>query len=107
MRVHGRVSKRRPVAAVRTPKVKASRIPAIEAITRKRRRFGENTGVGSGEVFSGGGCIYYDFFHRREPLYFFRNTTDCEASALVVPILRTEARREEVLVVRGRGRVSM
>ena len=49
VRVRGRVSMRRPVVAVRTPTVKASRVPAIDATTRKRKRFGENTGVGSGE----------------------------------------------------------
>ena len=47
-RVRGRVSMRRPVVAARTPIVKASRAPDIVATTRKRKRFGENTGVGSG-----------------------------------------------------------
>ena len=50
-RDRGRVSMRRPVVAVRTPTVKASRVPDIEATTRKRKRFGENTGVGSGRQF--------------------------------------------------------
>ena len=48
VRGRGRVSMRRPVVAVRTPIVKASRVPVIEATTRKRKRFGENTGIGSG-----------------------------------------------------------
>ena len=48
VRARGRVSTRRPVVAVRTPTAKASRAPAIVATTRKRKRFGENTGVGSG-----------------------------------------------------------
>ena len=48
VRDRGRVSMRRPVVAVRTPMVKASRVPVIEATTRKRKRFGENTGIGSG-----------------------------------------------------------
>ena len=52
VRVRGRVSMRRPVVAVRTPTVKASRAPVIAATTRKRKRFGDNTGVGSGEVAS-------------------------------------------------------
>ncbi|MBR3257048.1 hypothetical protein IKG02_02055 [Candidatus Saccharibacteria bacterium] len=43
---------RRPVAAVRTPTAKASREPDIIATARKRKRFGENTGVGSGCFWS-------------------------------------------------------
>ncbi|MBR3257047.1 hypothetical protein IKG02_02050 [Candidatus Saccharibacteria bacterium] len=39
----------RPVEAARTPVVKASRAPVIGATTHKRKRFGENTGVGSGD----------------------------------------------------------
>ena len=48
VRARGRVSMRRPVVAARTPIVKASRVPVIGATTRKRKRFGENTGIGSG-----------------------------------------------------------
>ena len=40
---------RRPVVAARTPIVKASRAPAIVTTPHKRKRFGENTGVGSDE----------------------------------------------------------
>ena len=49
VRVHGRVSRRRPVDAAQTPIVKASRVPEIETTTRERKRFGENTGIGSGK----------------------------------------------------------
>ena len=49
-RARGRVSRRRPVVAARTPTVKASRVPVIVATTRKRKRFGENTGIGSGKT---------------------------------------------------------
>ena len=48
VRARGRVSMRRPIETARTPTVKASREPVIEATIRKRKRFGENTGVGSG-----------------------------------------------------------
>ena len=47
--VQGRVGTRRPVMTARAPIVKASRVPAIVATTRERKRFGENTGIGSGE----------------------------------------------------------
>ena len=50
-RARGGVSTRRPVEAARTPAVKASREPAIVATPRKRKRFGDNTGIGSGEDF--------------------------------------------------------
>ena len=39
-RVRNRVSSRRPVVAVQTPNVKASRAPVIEATLRKCKRFG-------------------------------------------------------------------
>ena len=48
VRVRGRVSMRRPVDAVRTPTVKASRVPVIDATMKKRKRFGDNAGIGSG-----------------------------------------------------------
>ncbi|MBR3257321.1 hypothetical protein IKG02_03510 [Candidatus Saccharibacteria bacterium] len=43
---------RRPVVAVRTPIAKTSKAPDIVAATRKRKRFGENTRIGSGDTFS-------------------------------------------------------
>ena len=49
VRVLGRGSMRKPVVAKRTPTDKASRVPVIVATTRKRKLFGENTGVGSGD----------------------------------------------------------
>ena len=39
---------RRPVVAIRTPIVEASRAPDIAATPRKRKRFGDNTGISSG-----------------------------------------------------------
>ena len=38
---------RRPVDAERAPTVKASRVPVIVTTIRKRKRFGDNTGIGS------------------------------------------------------------
>ena len=49
-----RVSMHRPVVAVQTPSAKASRVPDIAATSRKRKRFGDNTGIGSGGKLKNG-----------------------------------------------------